>query len=237
MNTDNSQQHSRKWTWLVRDTYEQLAHCAAGHICAVACEAIRLKGSFHFIATGGETVRGIYNLLAESHTAAWNAWHLYLTDERCMDAHHADRNSAMLCRELLSRVPIPDSQVHLIDAELGPVVASREYAKQIAHIAAFDLVLMCLGEDGHVASLFPGRASTEELVVQVLDSPKPPRERVSLSPSALRRADAVLVVASGARKCSAVQRIADNDSVFGHVVGPNAKVTVLVDSAASGNGD
>jgi 6-phosphogluconolactonase len=232
-NSRNGMRCSSDWNWSVHSTYDRLAKQAADYIIATAANAIAGKGEFHFVATGGETVRRIYNLVASSPSMDWQAWHVYLTDERCAPDGSELRNSTMLSREFLNRVRIPESQVHLIPGELGPTAAAQAYGCEVEGVAAFDLVLLGLGEDGHIASLFPGNQARDELVVPVFDSPKPPTERVSLAPAMLQRAHQILLVVSGSAKRRALMGIGAADSLFQSAIGGGTSVTVLADKYAA----
>lgn len=108
----------------------------------------------------------------------------------------------MAWRSLLGRVAIPGTNIHVIPAELGAAKAAEGYAVNIRDVGFFDLVLLGLGEEGHTASLFPGRDWGDESdteVIAVFDAPKPP-QRVSLSASRLSRSRHVLLLVSGAGK-------------------------------------
>lgn len=224
---------STVWTWSIHPTYDQMAQHAAALIIAAAATAIARRGAFRFVAAGGETPRRIYNLIAASPSMDWRAWHVYLSDERCVPDGSEFRNSTMLEMEFLKRVCIPESQVHFIPAELGATAAAQAYRREVEVVESLDLVLLGLGEDGHIASLFPRSTACGSLVVPVVDSPKPPAERVSLAPGMLKRSRGVLLVVSGATKRSALKGIRVPDSLFQSVIGVGTNVTVLADSDAA----
>jgi 6-phosphogluconolactonase len=124
----------------------------------------------------------VYRRLVEP-PADWARWHLFFGDERCLPAGDPERNSLAARAVWLDRVPIPPDNVHPIRAELGAEPAAAHYAELIRDRLPFDLVLLGLGEDGHTASLFPGHAIQDAaLVMPVHDAPKPPADRVSLTP-------------------------------------------------------
>jgi len=173
--------------------------------CA-ARQAIAQQGAFRIVLAGGSTPQKVYRELA-GYDADWGRWHVYFGDERCLAADDPERNSMMVARCLLDRVPVPAGQVHVIPAELGARVAAREYARVVDAARPFDMVLLGMGEDGHTASLFPGHpAAGDASVLAVFDAPKPPPERVSLGDRALNDACSVLALVTGASKQAAVRR-------------------------------
>jgi 6-phosphogluconolactonase len=179
---------------------------AASRVLAAAKEAIEARGAFHLVLTGGSTPIATYRRLAQSD-ADWSAWHLYHGDERCLPVDDAGRNSLAARDAWLSRVKIPAQQIHDIPAEQGAEAAAAAYEPVVAAVVPFDLVLLGMGEDGHTASLFPGQeVCPGPLVMPVHDAPKPPPDRVSLTPSALCRTRRMLVLVTGEGKRPAIGR-------------------------------
>lgn len=179
------------------------------YILAAAQRAIAARGAFRVVLAGGNTPRDIYHTLCTADTD-WSAWHIYFGDERCLPADHPERNSSMARGVWLDHVTVPVRQIHVIPAELGPETAAADYARELAGIGDFDLVLLGLGEDGHTASLFPGGAWEYARawpdVLPVLDAPKPPPHRVSLSPGRLSHAVQVMFLVSGESKHEAITK-------------------------------
>lgn len=179
-----------------------VAQRAAGEILAAASGAGH--GRFRIVLAGGTTPLAAYRLLAGAD-AGWPRWEVWFGDERCLPPDDPGRNSLAARLALLERVPIAPRHIHPIPAELGPEAAAAAYAPLVAAAFPFDLVLLGMGEDGHTASLFPGRPPTgEALVIPVRDAPKPPPERVSLTPAALGRCRRMLVLVTGAGKREAL---------------------------------
>jgi 6-phosphogluconolactonase len=121
--------------------------------------------------SGGSTPRNVYSLLADNYKdLPWNRMHIFFGDERHVPPTDADSNFRMANEALLSKVPIPESNVHRIRAELDPNAAAEDYEKQLREFfqlasggwPRFDLIWLGLGEDGHTASLFPGSEALNE---------------------------------------------------------------------------
>lgn len=203
-------------------------------ILASAERAIHERGQFHIVLAGGNTPRGIYRELRTAQTD-WLSWHIYFGDERCLPPGDADRNSRMAGDAWLDHVSIPPSQLHPIAGELGAVQAARRYSETLHAVGDFDLVLLGLGEDGHTASLFPGHdwgaAASSPDTLAVLDAPKPPRQRVSLSASRLSRARQVNFLVSGELKHKAVAEWRAGRNIPARSIRPAAGVDVLLESA------
>ncbi len=197
----------------------------------MARRAIDSRGRFDVVLAGGNTPAGAYRLLRDADTD-WHAWHVYFGDERCAPRDDPARNSRMADDAWLSHVAIPRSQRHAIAAELGAAEGARRYAATLAPVAQFDLVLLGLGEDGHTASLFPGHPLGEQVtdppVLAVLDAPKPPPERVSLSAWRLGCSHGVLFLIAGDDKRDAVARWRAGAPIPARAVKPQAGVDVLV---------
>jgi len=193
--------------WREFDSSAELERSACRAILDSAAQAIAARGAFHIVLSGGGTPRHVYQMLRDADTD-WPAWHVYFGDERCLPAGYPERNSQMARSVWLAHVGIPDSQVHEIACEADPAEAAERYAQQLASMQTFDLVLLGLGEDGHTASLFPGKswehAQNLASVLAVYDAPKPPDRRVTLSPARLSQSLQVLYLVSGKSKLAAL---------------------------------
>lgn len=211
-----------------------LQQAALEAILTSAAQAIAARGRFHIVLAGGNTPRAVYQRLRTASTD-WSAWHIYFGDERCLPADDPERNSRMAADAWLDQVSIPTAQVHAIAGESGAVQAARSYAEVLHDVGEFDLVLLGLGEDGHTASLFPGRewgsASGSPDTLAVFDAPKPPPRRVSLSAARLARARQVLFLVGGDAKHRAVADWRAGKDIPARAVRPAAGVDVLLETA------
>lgn len=162
------------------------------------------------VLTGGTIAIAIYEAL-EAGTVDWKHVDFYWGDERFVPAGHADRNDQQARDSFLTRLGVPEDHIHAFpphDCSYSAAEAADAYAAEIP-AAPFDLVLLGVGPDGHVASLFPGFAQlheSERRVVEVFDSPKPPPVRLSMTFPTLNNAAAVWFLVSGEGKAEAVAR-------------------------------
>jgi 6-phosphogluconolactonase len=218
----------------VLDTAQAVASETARVIQAAAARSIALRGRFQLVLAGGRTPLVAYNLLV-GEPADWDRWHILLGDERCLPADDRERNSVAATHAFLDRVPIPRDNLHWIAAERGPAAAALAYEATIGSRLPFDLVLLGMGEDGHTASLFPGQEiAADRLVVPVYNAPKPPPERVSLTPRALADCRALLILATGADKAPALAAWRAGADLPVSRVAALGGARVLVDRAAVG---
>lgn len=218
-----------------------LRQAACRRILGASTRALERHGRFLIVLAGGTTPRDIYRMLRSADTD-WSRWHAYFGDERCLPAKDAERNSWMAADTWLNHVSIPATQVHPIPVELGARAAALAYADTLRSVGEFDLVLLGLGEDGHTASLFPGRdwglSSSAPDVLAVFDAPKQPAQRVSLSAPRLSRAREVLFMVTGESKRAAVTQWRMGADIPARAIRPEAGVDVLVESmllCADGN--
>lgn len=181
----------------------KLSVALADALIEEADQALAARGVFHLVLAGGTTPRAVYEELARrgAGDARWFVWY---GDERCLPPDDPARNSAMIESAWLSASQIPPAQRRPIPAEHGAKAAAAEYSVWLASAPEFDLVLLGLGEDGHTASLFPGHDWNGADVLAVLNAPKPPPLRVSLSVTRLSRSAQVWFMATGSNKRNAL---------------------------------
>ncbi len=201
----------------------------------VAAEAITQRGAFRIVLAGGGTPQAVYQQLGLIQTD-WNAWHIYFGDERCLPMNHPELNSMMADQAWLEHVAIPAAQIHRIPAHLGAEAAALQYSKVLEEVGDFDLVLLGLGQDGHTASLFPGKEwgkdCTQAAVLAVHDAPKLPRDRVSLSAWRLSRATRVWFLVAGQGKEGAVQSWCKGENIPAASIFPPNGVDVWLAGAS-----
>jgi len=170
----------------------------------LACLHGRRRGVFRIILAGGRTPLQTYRLLSRT-MADWRNWQIYFSDECCLPPAHDAHNSRAAALAWLARVPIPETNIHPIPAERGAEAAASAYSRVVGTAQPFDLVTLGMGEDGHTASLFPGRVhSVTEPMLPIHGAPKPPPDRVSLSANTLSNAREIMILVTGAGKREAI---------------------------------
>jgi 6-phosphogluconolactonase len=231
---------------------EAVAHRAASDIARQLAQALEARGIAHLALSGGTTPGRTYELLA-GEQLDWTDVEIWFADERCVAPDSEDSNYRLAGDTLLGRAGVPPDRVHRMEGELGPAEGARRYAEALRSCVApesagagadvsappaLDVIVLGIGPDGHVASLFPGaptlQAGEEELCLGISDSPKPPPERITLTLSVLRAARRCVLLASGAGKAEAVSAmLADPSRHVPASLLRRDRLTVILDDAAS----
>ena len=208
----------------VAEDEADLARRAADRLSELMAESISTRGSAVVSLTGGTTPKRLYELLADPEQpwrgrVDWPRVHLFWGDERHVPPDDKDSNYGMAKRALIDRVPIPPANVHRIGGEIpDAATAAREYADEMRKGFAaagrqdrtFDVMLLGVGDDAHIASIFPGSPLLER-------SPLAARQdvtavwaahldawRITLTPQALLDARTIVMLVAGERKADAV---------------------------------
>ncbi len=193
----------------VFDTAAELATGVAGRL-GERLDSISGRDR-NVVLTGGTIAAKIYAEL-NAENGPWHEAHYWWGDERFVPAGHADRNDKMAYDTFLDRLAVPAANRHRMPAhgcEKSMTAAADEYGKTLPS-EPFDVVLLGVGPDAHIASLFPGHPQVEEQsrrCVEVFDSPKPPAQRITLTYPALNHSAAVWFLVSGAEKATAVANV------------------------------
>ena len=235
----------------VVDGPEELAEAAARAAVAGLEAAVEAHGTATWVLTGGGTPVAAYRRLAAHDLRAgveWDRVRVAMGDERCVPVEDPESNWGQAAAALLDHVPVPDHQLLRPPVELGAEAAADAYQETLATLPAtggrprLEVVWLGVGEDGHCLSLFPGHPEVEvadRLVVPVHHSPKPPRDRLSLTLAALAGAERLLVLAAGPGKADAVARARAGDDrlpvtrAVAAVRAAGGEVTWLLDRAAA----
>lgn len=242
---------------VVHPDVETLALGTAARLLLRLMDAQSVHRPVHVGLTGGGMGSRVLAAVAASplrDAVDWSGVHVWWGDERFLPAGDPERNETQARAALLDVLPLPPENVHAAPpagAGVGsPHDAAVTYAAELARFAgdaddagpavpAFDVLMLGVGPDGHVASLFPGRATlavVDRTTVGVTDSPKPPPDRVSLTLPAIEAAQEVWLVVAGADKADAVRRAlagADPAEIPAAGVRGRARTLWLLDVAAA----
>lgn len=197
---------------------DALAQAAANLLLAEIKKLHVTDANYSVALSGGRIAVKFYSEIAanaRSGNVPFAAVHFFWADERCVPPNSKESNFSVANELLLTPLGIAKDHVHRIRGEETPEFACAEAEAEICRVAhlngdglpVLDLVILGLGEDGHVASLFPGRPVPEKKSAYqiVTDSPKPPPTRITLSYDVIAAAKAVWVLVSGKGKEEALR--------------------------------
>jgi len=199
-----------------------LAQAVAARLIVRLVDAQAKRGTADWVLTGGTIAGAVHRAVRDSparDAVDWSRVDLWWGDERFLPAGHPDRNETQARQDLLDALPLDPSRVHPMPPEDGPdgpdpEAAAARYAEELAKAAPgtarlphFDVLMLGVGEEGHVASVFPEHPVAYETrpVAAVRGCPKPPPIRITLTLPAINTAEEVWLVAAGSGKASAVR--------------------------------
>lgn len=203
---------------------ELLAAATAARLVTRMVDTQASRGSVSLVLTGGGIGIAVLEHLRATparDAVAWSSVDIYWGDERFLPSGHPERNETQARAALLDHVPVDPSRVHPMAASDGafgedPELAAAAYADLLARatslendlpVPAFDVCLLGIGGEGHVASVFPSSPAvyeSERTVVAVHGCPKPPPTRITMTLPAIRGALEVLLMTTGPTKAAAV---------------------------------
>jgi 6-phosphogluconolactonase len=223
---------------------EATAQAAAALVEQEVSAARAAPGSVHVALAGGSTPERTYELLGADRDADWTGVELWMGDERVVGDDDPDSNLRMI-RTALAGAPLSESQWHRVPTELGPEEAAAAYGAELESrapapdggVPVLDLALQGVGPDGHTASLFPHHPLlevTDRVCAAILDSPKPPPERVTFTLPVLRAARRILFLITGEGKAGPLAQImAGPDPAVPSSLLGGERTIVLADEAAA----
>ncbi len=204
---------------------QELFAAAAEEVVRSAEEAVAQRGRFTIALSGGSTPKNLYNLLATNARNAlpWDRMFFFFGDERHVPPTDPDSNYRMADEAMLSKVPVPSTNVFRFSAEnpdADAVAQSYEqtlrkfFQLEAGGLPRFDLILLGMGPDGHTASLFPGTAGLQEKSRLVIANwvEKLKTHRLSFTLPVLNAARRVAFLVSGTDKAQMVQTVLEKDA-------------------------
>jgi 6-phosphogluconolactonase len=211
---------------LVFDSKEELAVSLAKYTAELSEKFAAERGAFTVVLSGGSLIDALSKLTEPPYLESvdWSKWHVFWVDERVVPKDHEDSNYKLAFDGFLSKVPIPPGQVYAINDALSAEGAADDYEACLKQLVKngviamstatgfprFDLQLLGMGPDGHIASLFPGHPlvnEKERWVTYIKDSPKPPPERITFTFPVINSSAYIAMVVTGAGKAGPVQKV------------------------------
>ncbi|WP_419211828.1 6-phosphogluconolactonase [Maribacter sp. X9] len=180
---------------------------------------------FHVALSGGSTPKIVFDVLADEFSGKinWSNIHLYWGDERCVAPDDDESNYKMTVEHLISKIDIPEENIHRIRGEEDPQTEAKRYGSLLEEILPkelglpqFDLVILGMGDDGHTASIFP-----HELKLwispdncEVATHPDSGQKRVSITGRIINNAKTVTFLVTGDTKADKVRIIVDREEGY-----------------------
>lgn len=240
-------------TYRVWPTATEVAAGAAELFASNAAAAVEARGVARIAVSGGTTPKAMFALLADQGApyfarVPWDRLHLFWVDERCVPPTDTESNYRMTNEAMLSKVPLPSTQIYRMEGELDPQVAASRYEAEIrrvfrlegAETPVFDLVLLGMGDDGHTASLFPHTQALHELGRLVVANHVPQKDtwRITLTWPVINHARKVAFLIEGAAKADVLHEVLlgeyDPEARPSQLIRPaSGELMFLLDAAAA----
>jgi len=192
----------------------------AEEFSAFFAEKSKSEQPFHVALSGGSTPKIVFDVLADAFAKDmdWSQIHLYWGDERCVAPTDEESNYKMTVEHLISKIDIPEANIHRIKGEDNPKSEAKRYAELLEEVLPqelglpqFDLVILGMGDDGHTASIFP-----HELKLwmspdncEVATHPESGQKRVSITGRIINNAKTVAFLVTGESKAEKVKIIVE----------------------------
>jgi 6-phosphogluconolactonase len=230
----------------------EIASYASREVARISAEAVATRGVFSIALAGGSTPKMLYAVMAEHPTLRnslpWDKMQVFFGDERHVGPGHPDSNFQMATDAMLSKVPLPQQQIHRIKGEYADAAqAAAEYEEEIRHAFAlksgefphFDLILLGMGNEGHTLSLFPGTKAlhqTQRVVTRNWVG-KLYTERITLTAPVANAAANIIFMVTGSDKACALKAVLEGphepEQLPAQMIQPiNGSLSWLIDTAA-----
>ncbi|OWM75521.1 6-phosphogluconolactonase 3, chloroplastic-like [Punica granatum] len=238
---------------------EDLALALAKYVADLSDKFVKEKGAFTVVLSGGYLINSIRKLIQVPFVSLvdWSKWYVFWVDERVVPKYHKESNYKLAYDGFLSKVPILPKNVYAINDALSAEEAAYDYETRIRSLARanivalskstgfpkFDIMLLSMGPDGRVASLFPGHPllrESQRWVAFIKDSPKLPSQRITFTFPVINSAAHIAMVVAGLGEVNAVKTILggsghNSELLPAQIVSPEEEITWFLDKeAASG---
>ncbi|KMT15925.1 hypothetical protein BVRB_3g051120 [Beta vulgaris subsp. vulgaris] len=236
------------------DSQDEMASSLAKYISDLSNKFVKERGVFTIALSGDSISKAMRKLMEPSSSVDWSKWYVFWVDERLVPKDSPQSNYRLDYADFLSKVPIPNDHIISINEKLSPEAASAEYESRLKQLTKnnviatsnvtgfpkFDLIILGLGYNGHIASLFPNHPQLKEnkkWVTYITDSPKPPPRRITMTFPVINSSSNVVFMVLGKGKARVV-----NETLNGHqsstslpakVVSPEGELKWFLDKEAA----
>ncbi|HYD47299.1 MAG TPA: 6-phosphogluconolactonase [Terriglobales bacterium] len=232
----------------VYDSEDSASRAAAELFCERAAETIARADRFVVALTGGSTPRKMYRLLGQEpyrSRVQWERIDFFWSDERAVPPEHADSNFRIANEGFLAPLAVPPGRIHRMPAEREDLdQAARDYQAEMVRVLGgdldgappqFDWLLLGMGSDGHVASLFPGSPALQEEQRWVVGNPGPggKGQRMTFTLPLLNRGKEVVFLVAGADKGAAIAALERGEDLPAQRIAPQGPLIWILDQSAA----
>ncbi|KAL0400554.1 UNVERIFIED_CONTAM: putative 6-phosphogluconolactonase 4, chloroplastic [Sesamum latifolium] len=207
---------------VILPTEEDVAVGLAPYVAELSQKTISEKGSFTVVLSGGTLIHTLRKLTQAPYkkTVNWSKWLIFWVDERVVPLDNSDSNYLLAWNGFLSKVPIPKDHIFPIHYSPSAEAVAKDYQRRLMNLVEqkvlpysptgfpqFDLMLLGIGPNGHVASLFPNRTQRydkTDWVTYINDSPKPPPKRITFTFPVINSAKYIAMVVTDKEEADAV---------------------------------
>ncbi|KAG0457186.1 hypothetical protein HPP92_022020 [Vanilla planifolia] len=213
------------------ETDDELADGLAKYTVEIFRKLTQQKSNFTVVLSGGYLIQKLRKLVEPPYVDEidWSKWHVFWVDERVVMKDDPDSNYRLANEGFLLKVPIPPAQIYAINDNLDAEGAADDYEAKVKELVEhgvvdvsphtkfprFDLMLLGIGHDGHLASLFPNHQllqEKEKWVTFIKDSPKPPPVRITFTFPVINASAYIFMVVAGTAEVDAVKKAVEGDS-------------------------
>ena len=200
--------------------FKEMTRKGAEIFSQAAKESVKKRGHFAVAVSGGSTPRSMHNILGEEpfySDIPWDKTDIFWADERCVPENDPASNFGLARKDFLDKIPIPQNQIHPMPVQTSSEKGAEIYQGVQAHFfhlqkrefPVFDLIFLGTGKYGHIASLFPGEKSLDELkrLVISVKGGDPCVSRLTMTFPVLNHARKIIIMASGKNKAEVVKTI------------------------------
>jgi len=205
-------------SYKIYPTPNSLAEAFARDLVYMIVEAEKKKTHFTVALSGGNTPKLLFSVLAEKYTKSvdWSHVHFFWGDERCVDPDDPGSNYGMANSLFLSKIVIPEINIHRIRGEEDPDYEAARYSEEIIKFSrtvdnfpVFDLVILGMGDDGHTASIFPSNMEllSSNKICDVAVHPLTGQKRITITGKVINNSDMVIFLVTGHDKAQIIDSI------------------------------